>query len=167
MDTAKSRRPWVARIVVFLFVLVATGIGGGVWFVLAQLGTMPDGTRVSLVPLGGVVTAERQAGQLPIELAAELAAAGLMAHEKGMGSEVEQTFILRREKHSLRIWLSVGDQPVAMGPLGYTLFDAGGNVLSQGTLTAEVRLAAPAVKTVQIADPNLPNTKRVEIRKLP
>jgi hypothetical protein len=162
----RRRLVWIVWIILLLFAVLIAGSGGFVWFIWSQLGTAPDGTRVSLVAPGGMVSLTA-GGLLPIDLAADLAAAGLKTEHQGLQSEVEQNFVLRREKYSLRIKLTAGNQPVETGRLGYVLFDAGGNMLSQGKLRPEIQIPADAAETVQVVDAHLPDTKRVEIRKLP
>jgi len=81
--------------------------------------------------------------------------------------EIEHSFFLRREKFSLRIKLTAGNQPVETAQLGYTLLDAAGNVLGHGPLRPDIRIAATQTETMQVVDPQLSRAKRVEIRKLP
>jgi predicted permease len=160
------KRLWPSSVTVLLLLLVLSGIAGFFWYVWSQLGARADGTRVSLVMLGGTVGVASH-GPLPIDVAADLAADGLKAVQVGIAVDAEQSFIFLREKVALSVMLTAGNQPVVPARLGYVLMDADGNSLSKGAVQPAEPIAAGQTAVVQIVDPDVANAARVEIRKLP
>jgi hypothetical protein len=162
---SRGRRPWIWTCLILLLVLVG-GAGALAWFVWNQLGSRPDGTRVSLVFSGGTRSTMVKGFQ-PVHLADELMKEGLQIMGGGTQAEIEEQFFLRRERHVLNIFLTAGKQTLETGRLGYVLLDKGGTELSQGLLQPEIVIAAGRTETVQIIDASLADTVRIELRRLP
>jgi hypothetical protein len=160
-----NRRAVWTTVLLVLLVLLAS-VGAGVWYVQSQLGARPDGTRVTLVMPGGTQSVVSRS-TLPIVVAADLAADGVKSAMVGMSAEREQDFIFRREKAAMQIQLTAGNQLVNPALLGYVLFDADGNPLSEGAFQPAEQIGAGQTGTVQIVDPDVAEAARVEIRKLP
>jgi hypothetical protein len=153
-------------IVFVVLTVVLAAIGGLVWLLWAQLGKQPDGTRVTLfMPRAGMPIAG--GGVFSIELAADLAADGHKAEIDGLHIDDHAMLVLRREKLVLHFKLTAGQGPVNTARLGYVLFDKVGNELSRGTIRPALDIPAGQTQDVQIADADLADTARVEIRKLP
>jgi hypothetical protein len=159
-------RLWPAWMTVLLLLLVLGGIGAYLWYAWSQLGTRADGTRVTLVMLGGAVGVASH-GPVPIIVAADLAADGVLAVHAGIAVELEQSLIFRREKVVLSIILTAGKQPVEPARIGYVLIDADGIRFSEGAMQPTRQIAAGQTATVQLADPDVANAARIEIHKLP
>jgi hypothetical protein len=167
MDTAAvPKRRTTLWIGLTLLLVLCLGAAAGLWYVRAQVGTRPDGTRVTLVPPGGV-NSMSSTGPLPIILGADIAADGLKVVPGEFHAESEQSLFLLRQKVTLQVAITAGNQPVDTARLGYVLQDAAGAVVSEGAFRPETRIAAGQTKTVQIVDAGLADAKRIEIRKLP
>jgi hypothetical protein len=166
-SAAPTRRRAVWTTVVVLLVLLAS-VGAGVWYVQSQLGARPDGARVTLVMPGGIGRdSVVSRSTLPIVVAADLAADGVKSAMGGMSAEREQSFIFRREKATMQIHLTAGNQLVDPALLGYVLIDADGNALSAGAFQPAKQIGAGQTGIVQIVDPDVAEAARVDIRKLP
>jgi hypothetical protein len=163
--TARNRRGPVWPVFLLLALVVAGG-GAFIWYMVSQVGTRPDGTRVRLVLLGEPSGLSIAVGDLPIVLVGDFAG-GAQATAGGIQAEQEQEFFLRRERIALRIQFTAGGAAVDSRRLQYVLFDADGNELSRGPLRPDVQIGAGQTETLEIVDAEVPAARRVEIRAVP
>ena len=170
MQTAASAKPARPRTALGIMLLVIAALvltaAGFVLYAWSQLGSRPDGSRVTLVFPGGAALI-RAAGSIPVTVADDLRNLGVEAEQFSLQAEDEAHLFLRREKWVAQLKVTAGNQPVDVAGLGYRLFDKDGKELGAGALRPDIRVDAGQNAAVQIADPELSQTARIEIRKLP
>jgi hypothetical protein len=159
----KQRR--VVRTIGVLLAILVTGALGLGLFVYSRLGARSDGTRLSLVWPGSEMS--MVSTKLHTAVAADLAADGGKVQAHGTRGENETMLLVRRERLALLISITAGDQPLDTAHLGYVLFDADGRELSRGALQPAMGIDAGKTGEMEIADANLPDAARAEVRKLP
>lgn len=162
MNTQQRGR--LRRLIVLTAITELVG-GGGLWYLVSQLGTRPDGTRITIGLPSSSFTV-RANGSMPIMLSDDLKASGAEAKITGVHMEQDQTLFLLREKAVLKVEFTAGNEAIDSAKLRYVL-TAQGNVIAEGTPSPAVQIAAGQKEMIEIANPELGKADRVEVRRVP
>jgi hypothetical protein len=124
------------------------------------------GVRFRLAPPGALLNGKAGPGP-PVAMSPDLANAGVRLKPIGLSFEIEQGFILVRERASLLSWLSAGDEDLDTSRLTCVLLTEDGDEIGQGVIEPNMRIDAGTRVSVELVHPRLADAARVEIRKLP
>ncbi len=157
-----TRNRWLFAALI-IFVLLGIGVGILIW----TMERNDDlGTRFSIA-WPGASAAYARAGTRTIELGPELAQDKVTAEVGAVSMEMEQNFVIRREKRSLGVLITAGNRTIQPDDLHYTLFDKAGEAISSGRVRHDNEITPRMQAKCLIADLAVDDAVKVRIVRDP
>ena len=148
-----------------LIIVVLLGIGVGIIIWTMESNDDP-GTRISIA-WPGVSAAYARAGTRTIELGPELVRDSVTVDIGAVSMEMEQNFVIRREKRSLNVLITAGNRTIQPGDLRYTLLDKAGEAISSGRVRHDNEITPRMQAKCLIADLAVDDAVKVRIVRDP